>query len=252
MPTDSGPDAATAPRPVTAVLRAVELLDAFTVSEPRLSVSDLARKAGLPKSTALRLARTLESRGYLVQIDNGLWRLGPSAAWLGARYQVAFDLQGAVLPALQRLARVTRKTASFFVHEDGARVRLMRVEGSGKALRAHLGEQLPLDRGAAGKVMLAFMGSPGQPYDDIRRQGYHVTVGEALDELASVAAPVFGTGWSVVGALSVSGLRAEVTVEGLVADAPAVMTVARNLSSALLREAHGRSRARLPASYWHP
>jgi DNA-binding IclR family transcriptional regulator len=241
-----------APRHVTAVLRALEVLDAFAMSEPRITVSDLARKTGLPKSTALRLARTLESRGYLVQLDSGAWRLGPSTAWLAARYQVAFDLQGVVYPALKRLSRVTGKTASFFVHEGDARVRLIRIEGDGQAMNAHVGEQLPLDRGSAGKVILAFTGLPGQPYDDIRRLGYHVTIGEAFGHLASVAAPVFGAGWSVVGALSVSCMRDSVTVDDLVALAPAVMTVARNLSSALLREAHGRPAAQLPMGYWHP
>jgi DNA-binding IclR family transcriptional regulator len=227
------------------------MLDAFDISKPRLTVSELARKTDLPKSTALRLARTLESKGYLVQLDGGAWRLGPSTAWLAARYQVAFDLKGVVHPALRRLSLVTRKTASFFVHEGDVRVRLVRIEGDGQTMQ-HVGEQLPLDRGSAGKVILAFTGSAGQPYDEIRRLGYHVTIGEALGNLASVSAPVFGAGWSVVGALSVSCLRDSVAMNDLVAHAPAVMTVARNLSSALLREAHGRSSASLPPSYWHP
>jgi enoyl-CoA hydratase/carnithine racemase len=34
-----------------------------------------------------------------------------------------------------------------------------------------VGEQLPLDRGAPGRVILAFSGAPGEPYETIRKRG---------------------------------------------------------------------------------
>lgn len=79
-----------------AIKRAFRLLDGFGPEDSQLTLSELSRRAGIPKTTALRIARTLESCRYLVQLKDGAWRLGPSAAWLGARYQVAFDLNNTI------------------------------------------------------------------------------------------------------------------------------------------------------------
>lgn len=234
---------------VAAVRRALDLLDAFGIDDGHLTIAELARRTALPRTSALRLARTLQSSGYLVQEEGGTWRLGPSTAWLAARYQVAFDLKGAVRPALQALAVATGKTATFFVREANARVRLMRVEAGGLGAPPYIGEQLPLDRGSPGKVILAFTGKPGKMFDEIRRHGYHVTIGETRKRSASVSAPVFGPGWSVLGAITVSCPSDGARIEDLSSHAPAVMEAGRRLSSALMRARSVGDKIRPPASY---
>ena len=47
------------------VSRAVALLKAFTDAQPEWSTSDLARAAGLNKTTTYRLLKALESEGML-------------------------------------------------------------------------------------------------------------------------------------------------------------------------------------------
>ena len=237
---------------VVAVKRAMDLLDAFGIDDGHLTIAELARRTALPKTSALRLARTLQSSGYLVQEEGSAWRLGPSTAWLAARYQVAFDLKGAVRPALQALARATGKAATFFVREANARVRLMRVEVGGIDAPPHIGEQLPLDRGSPGKVILAFTGKAGKLFEKIRRDGFHITIGEARQRSASVSAPVFGPGWSVVGAINISCSSEGVRREDLAAYAPAVMDAGRRLSSVFMQAKSISNRVRPPASYWHP
>jgi DNA-binding IclR family transcriptional regulator len=68
-----------------------------------------------------------------------------------------------------------------------------------------LGEILPLDAGAAGRVLLAYSGEPGEPYEAIRRAGCHTTFGERDPVVASVAAPVFGHNHVIAGAVAVTG-----------------------------------------------
>ena len=92
---------------VAAVLRAMELLDAFQLGESQLALSELSRRVSLHKTTVLRLARTLAQAGYLVRCDGGAWRLGPAAGWLGARYQAGFDVQNVLEPALRELSQRT-------------------------------------------------------------------------------------------------------------------------------------------------
>src|SRR3954471_4075895 len=56
---------------VVAVTRALGLLGAFTIAEPHLSLTELSCRVGLPKTSTLRLARSLASCEYLVQLENG-------------------------------------------------------------------------------------------------------------------------------------------------------------------------------------
>lgn len=148
---------------VTAVTRALQLLEAFALGESRLSLAELSRRAGLHKTTVLRLARTLAQSGYMVQREDGDWRLGPAAGWLGARYQAGFDVQNVLEPALRELTQASGESAAFYVREGNVRTCLVRVEGP-QALRHHarMGEGLPLDKGSPGRVILAFSASPAR------------------------------------------------------------------------------------------
>ena len=70
---------------VTAVTRALMLMEAFHVGEPSLALAELSRRTGMHKTTVLRLARTLALSGYMVQREDGAWRLGrPPAGWARA------------------------------------------------------------------------------------------------------------------------------------------------------------------------
>lgn len=191
---------------VVAVTRALRILDAFRPNESTVTLGELARRTLLHKTTVLRLARTLAATGYLVQIADGPWRLGPAVGWLGARYHSAFDTASSVEPVLRELSRVTGESAAFFVREGKVRICVARVDGL-QPLRHHvrLGELLPLERGAFGRVLLAFSGEPGALYERIRRVGYHTTRGERDPQLAGVAFPVHGLNRRLIGCVGVSG-----------------------------------------------
>ena len=60
---------------VTAVTRALQLLDTFGMQDERLSLAELTRRTGMHKTTILRLLRTLALAGYVVQRDDGEWPL---------------------------------------------------------------------------------------------------------------------------------------------------------------------------------
>lgn len=237
---------------VIAVARALSLLSAFTIDDPYLTLADLSRRVRLPKTSTLRLARSLAAAGYLVQLDSGAWRLGPATAWLGARYQVAFDLHNKIGPVMRELAWATHHGVSYFVHDGDERIRLLHVAGDSQSSTVRVGEPLPLDKGSPGQVLLAFSGRPGKLYDDIRKRGFHCTIGEAKRGSASVAAPVFGARWNVVGALCI-GMPAQVATESMLqALAPTVMRAAENLSRVLHADQVKRGSLRLARSAWHP
>lgn len=236
---------------VVAVQRALALMEAFELGESALSLAELSRRCDMHKTTVLRLARTLAFAHYMVQTDDGRWRLGPAAGWLAARYQSGFDVNFAVEPALHELVRETGESASFYVREGGIRACVARVEGPHSVRHnVRIGERLPLDKGAPGRVIMAFCGTEAEPYESIRRCGYHISIGEREAEVSSVAAPVFGAGWRLLGSICVSGPTSRLTRSKLEAHAQTLIAAANRLSYALA----GPRSADKPAmrSHWHP
>ena len=236
---------------VIAVTRALSLMEAFEVGESSLALAELSRRAGMHKTTVLRLARTLALSQYMVQTEDGQWRLGPATGWLGARYQAGFDVNNVVEPALHELVRLTGESASFYVREGDIRACVARVEGP-QSVRHHvrIGERLPLDRGAPGRVILAFSGASGEPYESIRERGYQLSMGEREADVSSVAAPVFATNWRLLGSMCISGPSSRLTKARLEKHAKAIIRAANQLSYAL---AGSRSPATPAAvSRWHP
>ena len=237
---------------VIAVTRALQLLGAFALGESHLSLAELSRRCTLHKTTVLRLARTLAQSGFMVQRDDGDWRLGPAAGWLGARYQAGFDVQNVLEPALRALTQASGESAAFYVREGNVRTCLVRVEGP-QALRHHarMGEGLPLDQGSPGRVILAFSGEPGPVYEQIRQRGYHWSIGEREQGVATVSAPVFGMHWRLMGSVCISGPASRLPEARLEAMAQTVVAAANQLSYALAGSASTQAPV-VRASQWHP
>ena len=217
-----------------AVERTTRLLGAFTGREAFLTLAQISERAQLHKSTALRIAHALAWARYLVQREDGAWRLGPAAGWLGARYQEAFDLEDVVTPLLRKLALDSGESASLFVREGDTRTCLFRIEHP-KEIRPSVraGSAFPLKTGAPGRVILAFSGQPGDPYEEIRQRGYYIAVRERAADAASIAAPVFGPQWRLLGAISISGPADRLSQPRLESLAAPVVQAARRASLAL-------------------
>jgi len=237
---------------VNAVSRSLAILDAFGTTDSHLPLAELSRRTGIPKPSVLRLARTLALSDYLVALDGGAWRLGPAAARLGARYQRSFDLRNLIEPALQKLADDTGRSASFFACEDRQRVRLLRVRGKdGFVSPSRVGEPLPLEKGAAGQVILAWSGGRGHALAAIRERGWHLTVGEADAGSASIAAPVFADSRAVLGAVSLVAPADDKAVAELQQHAALLMAAASALSRAFADTFKTADRMTM-RSLWHP
>lgn len=246
-----GPDplpVAAASDSVNAVARALAILTAFDGDELYLPLHELARRTGMHKPTTLRLARTLAAARFLVKRKDGAWRLGPAVGWIGSRYQAQFDLDSAIEPILQHLSASTGERASFFVFEGNLRSCLMRCNGTG-AIESHIraGEVFPLDRGSAGRVILAALGEPGDLNERIRRRGFHITRGERNSGIASVSAAVRGRHGVVLGSVSLSGPLDRMTSSALECHAPHTVSAARQLGEAL-----GGMPATALRATWHP
>ena len=193
---------------VEAVERALAILEAFAGGAPRLPLAELAKRTGFYRSTILRLAASLERFGYLHRDEDGQFRLGPTLWRLGVLYQGSFDLADYVRPVLRQLVEEVGETAGFYIREGDRRICLYRANAA-RAVSSHLveGAQLPLDRGASARILVAFTDGKGEVHEKTRKRGFYVSMGERDPETAAVAVPVFGPKGAMVGSLGVTGPR---------------------------------------------
>jgi DNA-binding IclR family transcriptional regulator len=114
-------------------------------------------------------------------------------------------LEDVVLPVMRELVALTQESVALHVRQGSQRLVLFRVD-SPQLLRDHVraGDVLPLDRGAGGRVLMAFADAPGALYDQVRHDGYVVLTGDRVPGLVGISAPVWGRGRQLVGALTMT------------------------------------------------
>ena len=223
---------------VAAVDRALTILRAFEGEgdpEP-LTLAALARRTGLYKSTMLRLMVSLQAFGYIVQLPDGRYHLGPTPFRLGSVYQRGNRLYDHVMPVLRALVAQGTESPSFHIRHD-AKLRLcvLRIDSQHSTLdRVCAGALLPLDRGAAGTIILAFDGAQrGEKYDRRAQACSAISYGERDPDCAGIASPVFGADDKLVGALSVSGPKSRFTDESVRKMSAQVIDAARRVTYSL-------------------
>lgn len=223
---------------VAAVERALTILNAFEgEGEPEpLTLAALARKTGLYKSTMLRLIVSLQAFGYIEQLPDGRYHLGPTPFRLGSVYQRGNRLHDRMMPVLRELVVQGTESPSFHVrHDANLRLCVLRVDSQHSTLdRVSAGALLPLDRGAAGTVILAFDGHErGERYDSARSNFSAMSYGERDPDCAAIASPVFGPEDKLIGALSVSGPKPRFTDDGIASMSRLVLHAASQLTRRL-------------------
>jgi DNA-binding IclR family transcriptional regulator len=182
--------------------RAVAILFAFRPNDLPLTLTEIAARTGLYKSTALRLAGALCHHRFLIRIEDGRFLLGSASLNLAANYHATLNLGDVLLPLMRRLNEELAEAVSFHVREGDHRVCLYRIN-SRHSIRAEVqqGDRQRLGVGAGGRVLLAFSGEPGELYDMVRRDYCYISVGERDPETAGISAPVFGAQQKLLGAL---------------------------------------------------
>lgn len=198
-------DELAAPGGAAAVDRAISLLAAFRTGDKALTVTELAERTRLYKSTVLRLLASLAHGRLLHRNAEGHWMLGPEVSRLASIYSASFSLEDIVLPEMRELVQRTQESVAFHVRQGDQRLVLFRVN-SPQLLRDHVraGDMLPLDRGAGGRVLMAYGGAKGRLYDQVRRDGYVMVTGDRIPGLVGISAPVWNSAQELVGALTLT------------------------------------------------
>jgi DNA-binding IclR family transcriptional regulator len=219
-------DAARADSGVQVIARVADVLRALEGEAQGLSLSQIAKRVGLARSTVHRLVVALEREGFVAAASpNGRVRLGPELARLGAASQP--DLLRELRPLLRELSEELQETVDLAVL-DGSEVRFIDQVLAPQRLRAvsGVGELFPLYCTANGKALLAALDHDTaeallparltpltpqtitsreqlwQELEDVRRRGYAVDREEHHVGISAVGATVSDT-HGAVGAVTV-------------------------------------------------
>jgi len=141
----------------TSVSKALQLLDAFRLSHGALGVSAIARRAGVPKSTAFRLLSNLETSGYVerhgkdYQLTLRVYELGKQVKNGRAR-----ELRELANPFLTELHMRTGWVSHLAILDGIDVVYLDKVSGL-RAIRTptRVGGRMPATCTGLGKALLA-------------------------------------------------------------------------------------------------
>lgn len=235
---------------VRAVDRALDILLCFT-SDTDLSMTEIAARIGLHKSTVHRLLASLEGKGFVIRDHvTDKYKLGFRVWELSANLSRTDDPEIALLPELERLRDELGETVSLYVRDGFERVRIQAVQSRHAVRRvAAVGARLPLYVGASSKILVAYA-PPGEEQRlmcdsqwpptidkaafaaqlaDIRSSRYALSFEEREQGVAAAATPIFNRAGQLVAALSVSGPLGRLTPDKLRGYAPVIIEAAERM-----------------------
>ena len=198
----------------TVTSRALSLVGAFDEEHRRLTLTELATRAGLPLPTAHRLVAELVAWGALAKTSSGTYVVGRRLWDVGLLAPVQAGLVETASPFLHDLYGATLATVHLAVRDGAEVLYLDRLGGHASVpVVSTVGSRLPMHATGVGKVLLAHAPADVQaevladlpritPYTvtqagTLRRQlsrvvrdGYATTVEEMSLGACSVAVPI--------------------------------------------------------------
>lgn len=239
--------------------KVIRVLECFSLQEPRLSLSEIARRAELPLSTAHRILATLrEARIVEQEGDRELYRLGLKLLELGSMVLANMELHREALPFIEELARESGETVHLGVFDGSEVVSVEKMDSpQGLASQITVGKSAPAYCTAVGKALLAFqpeavldrickLGLTGytprtithsarlrKELERIRIAGYAVDDEEHHPGVRCVAAPVRDYSGNVIGSLSISGPALRISTEAIPSLAQRLREITGKLSARL-------------------
>jgi len=219
-----------------AIDRASALLIHILESSTPPLLSELSRTYEIPKSTTSRMLSALERQGLIRRDRTGAFIAGDVLTQFARSQNHDSVLVARMHSVLEKLALSTGETSNLAVASSGE-MKLIDQVDSHYLLGATnwIGKTIPYHASALGKVLLAY-GAATIPLgklerltsktittrprllvelENVRKKGYAIIIDELEEGLVAVAAPIREDDGRVVGAISISGPSARLTLRDL-------------------------------------
>jgi DNA-binding IclR family transcriptional regulator len=246
-------------RGLSSVASAIRLLKMFSEGEVELGVTTLAKRLGVAKSTAHRLASTLVAEGVLERnAETGKYRLGIALFGLGALVRQRMNVSNEARPHLFDLREATNETIHLAILDRAAIMYVYDLESTQAIrMRANLGERKPALCTAEGRAMLAFQSAdyvepilaegfrPRTPktvtdpallrraLETVRELGYAREDEQSERGMRSIAAPIRDATGLAIAAVGMAGPAQRLSDATLARFAPMVVETAHVISTRL-------------------
>jgi IclR family acetate operon transcriptional repressor len=213
---------------IAVISKVSQILDCYSSGEKILSLSELARRTGIPKATVHRIATDLVALRLLDRTENG-FALGLFLFELGGLVAYPRSLRELALPFLEDLYEATHHVVHLGVLDKGEVLYIEKITGRDPVeAPSRVAGRMPAHCTAIGKALLAY--SPDEMVDEILsrplevRTPYTVTapgklrrqfeairnggIAQEMEEsargIACLAVPVIAEDGCAAGAVSVS------------------------------------------------
>jgi DNA-binding IclR family transcriptional regulator len=245
---------------IQAIDRAARIMACFDFDQPELSVTDIAARTHLPKSTAHRILMALQHNGLIEQdTETGLYHLGLELFRLGHLAVARLTLRDIARPLLEDLSEQVGETVHLAVLE-GEEVLYVDTIEAAHALRmpGRVGHRIPTYCTSLGKAMLSCLpdeqvrvmlyGQRFRVYTPktirsieqllrdlavIRKRGWSLDDEEIETGLRCIGAPLRDHAGALAGAISIAGPSARLRVERVADLALMVRRTAEGISAGL-------------------
>ncbi len=135
----------------------LQILGAFSIERPSLTLSELSRITGLPASTVHRIVAHLAAWGALERDERGRYVIGLRLWQVGMLSPRSYEQRALVVPFLEQLFLDTRQQVALSAfHPDGQVVVEQHLGWRDVDQFAGIGERLPLHASSPGLILLAF------------------------------------------------------------------------------------------------
>ncbi|WP_163266551.1 IclR family transcriptional regulator [Chelativorans alearense] len=244
---------------MSTVGKAISLLELFTIDEPELGLTEIARRSGFDKATTRRLLVSLARHGFVEQdAETRLYRLGAGLTRLARIREARFPILQTALPFIRELAAVTAETLHLSEASNGSLL-TVHVEHPARANRVNVnvGEYLPLHSTASGiaylahvreAVLKAALAGPLAPFtahtvtdptavldaiEAARKRGYSIMDQGYEEGVHSVAGAILGADGYAIGTLAIAAPVVRTSRAAAAERGKAVAAVAREISERL-------------------
>ncbi|HEX2967001.1 MAG TPA: IclR family transcriptional regulator [Syntrophorhabdaceae bacterium] len=222
--------------------RALTILTVFNHERPSLTLAQLAEIVNLPKTTMVRLCTTLIDFGFLsYDVQNGMYSLGLKLVELGSVVLANLSLRTVVSPYLTQLQLKINKTVFLGILQGDELVYIDKKEDPKNIMifASNIGTRRPLYFGMFGQLLMAYLPEPevnrilmAKPLTaftrksitdedafrerlrTIRKNGFAVDEGEAIDGVSGFAAPIRDFSGKVIATVGVGFISSSEDEEG--------------------------------------
>ncbi|MDR7871500.1 MAG: IclR family transcriptional regulator [Tissierellaceae bacterium] len=201
---------------INSIIRAIDILNLYNNNKTYYGITEISKILNLPKSTVFRIVKTLESKGWLIQDDvTNQYKLGFEILNVASSVTRDYSNRDIIIEEMKKLAQEFNENVVLHMYDDYSARCIEKIETQNVVkISSDIGKKTPLHVGATSKIVLAYQ-KPEiinhvieqglakytkntitdknvllEDLEQIRRQGYSISIGEIDVGVTAVSVPI--------------------------------------------------------------